>query len=236
MSNQIKSVLLPGSFFNIESKRKIQYLNQKEINTLYLFDHTLNPLNKKDDMYEIKKSVFELENYKDRLFNIGTLILNINKRNSEKLFYDYLDPFLEIKNFKLGLGTGDNKFEEMKVNYQNEIDEVIKKLLKSNTFSIDGNNLFLGGNSKSKLNLIRKYSLGINQWEISKMNLEIKSEIYKKIKNPIGNLSQCIHIGEKNYFKNFDLNIELIYILKDSSLDQFYNQIQNILDDKIEYD
>jgi hypothetical protein len=124
----------------------------------------------------------------------------------------------------------------MKVNYQNEIDEVIKKLLKSNTFSIDGNNLFLGGNSKSKLNLIRKYSLGINQWEISKMNLEIKSEIYKKIKNPIGNLSQCIHIGENNYFKNFDLNIELIYILKDSSLDQFYNQIQNILDDKIEYD
>ena len=68
------------------------------------------------------------------------------------------------------------------------------------------------------------------------MNLEIKSEIYKKIKNPIGNLSQCIHIGENNYFKNFDLNIELIYILKDSSLDQFYNQIQNILDDKIEYD
>ncbi len=124
----------------------------------------------------------------------------------------------------------------MKVNYRNEIDEVIKKLLKSNTFSIDGNNLFLGGNSKSKLNLIRKYSLGINQWEISKMNLEIKSEIYKKIKNPIGNLSQCIHIGENNYFKNFDLNIELIYILKDSSLDQFYNQIQNILDDKIEYD
>ena len=124
----------------------------------------------------------------------------------------------------------------MKVNYQNEIDEVIKKLLKSNTFSIDGNNLFLGGNSKSKLNLIRKYSLGINQWGISKMNLEIKSEIYKKIKNPIGNLSQCIHIGENNYFKNFDLNIELIYILKDSSLDQFYNQIQNILDDKIEYD
>mgnify|MGYP001333337148 FL=1 len=50
MSNQIKSVLLPGSFFNIESKRKIQYLNEKEIDTLYLFDHTLNPLNKKDDM------------------------------------------------------------------------------------------------------------------------------------------------------------------------------------------
>ncbi len=174
MNNQIKSVLLPGSFFNTEAKRKIQYLNEKEINTLYLFDHTLNPLNKKNEMYEIKKSVFELEKFEDRLFNIGTLILNINKRNAEKLFYDYLDPFLEIKNIKLGLGTGDNKFEEMKVNYENEIGEVIEKLLRSNTFSITGNNLFLGGGSKFKLDLIKKYSLGINQWEISKINLEIK--------------------------------------------------------------
>ena len=57
MSNQIKSVLLPGSFFNIESKRKIQYLNQKEINTLYLFDHTLNPLNKKDDISYINEEI-----------------------------------------------------------------------------------------------------------------------------------------------------------------------------------
>ena len=92
-----------------------------------------------------------------------------------------------------GLGTGDNKFEEMKVNYQNEIDEVIKKLLKSNTFSIDGNNLFLGGNSKSKLNLIRKYSLGINQWGISKMNLEIKSEIYKLVESKNYTLANILH-------------------------------------------
>ena len=77
MSNQ-KSILLPGSFFDKDRQYKLNYLNLKNLHTVYVFDHTVNPVDYKLAMYEIKNAVSSLQNYEDRNFNIGTAILNIN--------------------------------------------------------------------------------------------------------------------------------------------------------------
>ena len=75
------------------------YLNLKNLHTVYVFDHTVNPADDKLAMYEIKNAVSSLQNYEDRNFNIGTAVLNINKRKLDSLITKYLNPFLEIDNF-----------------------------------------------------------------------------------------------------------------------------------------
>jgi hypothetical protein len=72
-------------------------------------------------MYEIKNAVSALQDYEERNFNIGTAVLNINKRKLDSLITKYLNPFLEIDNFKLGLGIGDNKYQENLPNYSNSL-------------------------------------------------------------------------------------------------------------------
>ena len=41
LMNQIKSVLLPGSFFEDDYVNKTKYLLSNEIDTIYLFDHSI---------------------------------------------------------------------------------------------------------------------------------------------------------------------------------------------------
>ena len=85
MSNQKKSILLPGSFFEKDSQYKLNYLNLKNLHTVYVFDHAVNPADFKLAMYEIKNAVSSLQNYEERNFNIGTAVLNINKRKLDSL-------------------------------------------------------------------------------------------------------------------------------------------------------
>ena len=115
-------------------------------------------------MYEIKNAVSSLQNYEDRNFNIGTAVLNINKRKLDSLITKYLNPFLEIDNFKLGLGIGDNKYQENLPNYSNSLEEVIGYLFENFELSKESRSLFLGGNSNENIKLMKKYSIGINQW------------------------------------------------------------------------
>ena len=179
MSKQKKSILLPGSFFEKDSLYKLEYLNLKNLHTVYVFDHTVNPVDFKLAMYEIKNAVSFLQNYEDRNFNIGTAVLNINKRKLDSLITEYLNPFLEIDNFKLGLGIGDNKYQENLPNYSNSLEEVIGYLFENFELSKESRSLFLGGNSNENIRLMKKYSIGINQWLGSIKEIYETRDIYK---------------------------------------------------------
>ena len=225
MSKQKKSILLPGSFFEKDSLYKLEYLNLKNLHTVYVFDHTVNPADDKLAMYEIKKSISLLESFEDRNFNIGTAVLNINKRKLNNLITEYINPFFEIENFKLGLGVGDNKYQKNLPNYSNNIEEVITFLLEKFEISKESKNIFLGGNSNQNIKIMQKYSVGINQWLGSIDKLYKTREIYKKIVRPMGSISLCVN--KEIYLKNkiiFD-DIELIFIIKEGSSEDFFPQI-----------
>ncbi len=225
MNNQKKSIILPGSFFEKDSQDKLKYLNLNNLDTVYVFDHTVNPVDDKLAMYEIKNAVSSLQEYEDRNFNIGTAVLNINKRKLNNLITEYLNPFLEIDNFKLGLGVGDNKYQENLPNYSNSLEEVISYLLEKFKFSKESRSLFLGGNSSENIKLMKKYSIGINQWLGPVKEIYKTREIYKEIKNQNGSISLCLNKDLALENKLIDKDIELIYIIKESSTDDYKSQV-----------
>ena len=229
MSNQNKAVLLPGTFFKKDIQKKLDYLNQKKLETVYVFDHSSNPVDSKLAMYEIRNSINLLQNYEERKFNIGTAVLNINKRKIDNLINKYINPFLEIDGFKLGLGLGDDKYEQNLPNFSNNLEEVLSYIVENFKLSKEGKSIFLGGQSNLIINTMKKYSVGINQWLGSADSLYKKRELFNKIDKPLGSISLCLNKKLVSR-KNIDLeDIELIYIINESSSDNFYSQIDNFL-------
>ena len=229
MSKQNKAVLLPGTFFEKDIQKKLDYLNQKNLETVYVFDHSNNPVDSKLPMYEIRNAIKLLQNYEERKFNIGAAVLNINKRKIDNLINKYINPFLEIDGFKLGLGLGDDKYEQNLPNFSNNLEEVLSYIVENFKLSKDGKSIFLGGQSNLIINTMKKYSVGINQWLGSTDSLYKKKELYNKIDKPLGSISLCL---DKKLVsrKNIDLeDIELIYIINESSSDNFYTQVDNFL-------
>jgi len=95
--------------------------------------------------------------------------------------------------------------------------------------SKDGKSIFLGGQSNLIINTMKKYSLGINQWLGSVDSLYKKREMFNKIDKPLGSISLCLNKKLVSR-KNIDLeDIELIYIINESSSDNFYTQVDNFL-------
>ena len=118
---KIKSVLLPGEFFKTSFLEKIEKLKSIEVDTLYLFDHGKNPAGNDLDVYKLIDGIYKLYDVINDQISLGVCVLNINARPFQELFEEYIYKFLEIKNFKLGIGTGDDKFEKRsKVIYQRE--------------------------------------------------------------------------------------------------------------------
>ena len=165
-----KSILLNGSFFEEEYQKKIDKLNNLEIKTVYVFDHSINPEIKKLPVYKIMDALSKLDKY-ERNFKIGSMVLNIRKREINELMENYLNPLMEIKNFNLGIGIGDDKYEIQKDIYENNIEEVIKKIIDNKYFEENNVNLVIGGTSQKLYELALKYGLGINQWEGNITNL-----------------------------------------------------------------
>ena len=154
--NQIKSVLLPGSFFADDYINKTKYLLSKDIDTIYLFDHLNNPASKNLVMYDLIDGMTKVNHIVNGEKNLGVCVLNINTREYSFLFSNYIFNFLEIKNFKLGIGTGDDKYETRK-NYSNNIEKVINDIKSNKNFTKNNIQLFVGGNSKEKIDLIKKH-------------------------------------------------------------------------------
>ncbi|MDA9706268.1 hypothetical protein N9U94_03465 [Acidimicrobiaceae bacterium] len=219
------SVLLNGSFFEGEYQKKIDKLNNLEIKTVYVFDHSINPEIKKLPVYKIMDALSKLDKY-ERNFKIGSMVLNIRKREINKLMENYLNPLMEIKNFNLGIGIGDDKYEIQKDIYDNSIEEVIKKIIANKNYEENNVNLVIGGSSQKLNALALKYGLGTNQWEGDIINLQKKIEVYSKVKSKELNVSYCTKDLNFDGTTISQENIEIIYVLSEKK--SFNKQIDEI--------
>ena len=219
------SILLNGSFFEEEYQKKIDKLNNLEIKTVYVFDHSINPEIKKLPVYKIMDALSKLDKY-DRNFEIGSMVLNIRKREINELMENYLNPLMEIKNFNLGIGIGDNKYEIQKDIHDNNIEEVIKKIIANKNYEENNVNLVIGGSSQKLNALALKYGLGTNQWEGDIINLLKKIEVHSKAKSKELNVSYCtkdLSFDGKTISQD---NFEIIYVLSEKK--SFNKQIDEI--------
>ncbi len=219
------SILLNGSFFEEEYQKKIDKLNNLKIKTVYVFDHSINPEIKKLPVYKIMDALSKLDKY-ERNFKIGSMVLNIRKREINELMENYLNPLMEIKNFNLGIGIGDNKYEIQKDIYDNNIEEVIKKIIANKNYEENNVNLVIGGSSQKLNALALKYGLGTNQWEGDIINLLKKIEVHSKAKSKELNVSYCtkdLSFDGKTISQD---NFEIIYVLSEKK--SFNKQIDEI--------
>ena len=219
------SILLNGSFFEGEYQKKIDKLNNLEIKTVYVFDHSINPEIKKLPVYKIMDAISKLDKY-ERNFQIGSMVLNIRKREINDLIQNYLNPLIEIKNFNLGIGIGDDKYEIQKDIYDNNIEEVIKKIIDNKSFQVNNVNLVIGGSSQKLNALALKYGLGTNQWEGEITNLIKKIEVYSKAKSNGLNVSYCTKDLSFDGKTISQENFEIIYVLSEKK--SFNKQIDEI--------
>lgn len=219
------SILLNGSFFEEEYQKKIDKLNNLEIKTVYVFDHSINPEIKKLPVYKIMDALSKLDKY-DRNFKIGSMVLNIRKREINELMENYLNPLMEIKNFNLGIGIGDNKYEIQKDIYDNNIEEVIKKIIVNKNYEKNNVNLVIGGSSQKLNALALKYGLGTNQWEGDIINLLKKIEVHSKAKSKELNVSYCTKDLSFDGKTISQENFEIIYVLSEKK--SFNKQIDEI--------
>lgn len=219
------SILLNGSFFEEEYQKKIDKLNNLEIKTVYVFDHSINPEIKKLPVYKIMDALSKLDKY-ERNFKIGSMVLNIRKREINELMENYLNPLMEIKNFNLGIGIGDDKYEIQKDIYDNNIEEVIKKIIDNKYFEENNVNLVIGGSSQKLNALALKYGLGTNQWEGDIINLLKKIEVHSKAKSKELNVSYCTKDLSFDGKTISQENFEIIYVLSEKK--SFNKQIDEI--------
>ena len=221
--NKKNSLLLPPQFFEKDSDEKIRNILDLDVDVLYLFDHFKNPTDSSKPTYKFTEEIFSLYKKVKNEIEVGVCVLNVNARDLNILFKDIIDPLLELKNINIGLGTGDNKYEKHDEIFDNDIEEIITYILKNNNFISNNSTLFIGGNSQSKLNLLKKYNLGINQWMGSDSDFIDKQNIYNNLINPRGRLSRCV-INKKMY----EFDYEKIFVIKDSNLKIFQKTIDNI--------
>ena len=220
-----KSLLLNGSFFDEEYQKKIDKLNNLEIKTVYVFDHNINPEIKKLPVYKIMDALMKLDKY-ERNFQIGSMVLNIRKREKSDLMENYLNRLIEIKNFNLGIGIGDDKYEIQKDIYDNNIEEVIKKIIANKNYEDNNVNLVIGGSSQKLYALALKYGLGTNQWEGDITNLLKKIEVHSKVKSKELNVSYCTKDLSFDGKTISQENFEIIYVLSEKK--SFNKQIDEI--------
>ena len=64
--------------------KKIDIINNLEIKSVYVFDHYQNPEIKSKPVYEIKEAISKL-NEVNKNFEIGSMVLNVRKRNKDAL-------------------------------------------------------------------------------------------------------------------------------------------------------
>ena len=219
------SILLNGSFFEEEYQKKIDKLNNLKIKTVYVFDHSINPEIKKLPVYKIMDALSKLDKY-ERNFKIGSMVLNIRKREINELMENYLNPLMEIKNFNLGIGIGDDKYEIQKDIYDNNIEEVIKKIIANKNYEENNVNLVIGGSSQKLNALALKYGLGTNQWEGDIINLLKKIEVHSKAKSKELNVSYCTKDLSFDGKTISQENFEIIYVLSEKK--SFNKQIDEI--------
>ena len=221
------SILLSGSFFDQLWEAKIDLIIEKiNPNTFYFFDHTLNPQNSSYSVYKQFDAINKVLEYKTEI-RLGTLVTNL-KRTSFDEIHSSLNSILSLtNNFDLGIGIGDSKYEKDSTNNNFNIDESIESIINKFTFDKECLSIFIGGVSEYVQSIAVRYDLGMNIWN-KDQNYVGKKFKDLGIKNRGRNsftVRQGLFGAKGNSLSYCD---EIIFVIKDSSFDEFTKQLDNI--------
>ena len=227
ISSVKNSILLPGSFFDDQWETKIEMIQDKIIcNTIYLFDHRTNPLNKTFTVYKQFEAINKLLVHDPNL-RLGTLVTNISKQDDRVLVQELNEIFRITSSFDFGIGLGDNRYEKSVRKDNASIEQAINKLIETFNFDKEGRSIFIGGFSAYTQYLANRFGLGMNLWKKDPKHLgklvSSKND-NNKGRNSI-TIRPSIEIPEQKHNSLLD---EVIYIIKDSTLDEFSDQLDSI--------
>ncbi len=221
------SVLLPGSFFDDEWESKIGIIHEKiSCSTIYFFDHAVNPLNSSFSVYNQFEAISKVLNHNPNL-RLGTLVTNISKKDYKFLAQELNQIFSITSSFDFGIGIGDNKYEESIRKENFSIEETILQLTTAFNFDKEGRSIFIGGISSYSQYLAERFGLGMNLWnkDPSYLNkIAFSNNENTKGRNSIA-IRPSMEITQQNQNSLLD---EVIYIIKDSTLEEFSNQLDSI--------
>ncbi len=221
------SLLLPGSFFDDEWEAKIEMIQEKiSCNTIYFFDHTVNPLNNAFSVYKQFEAINKVLDHNPNL-RLGTLVTNISQQDTKVLVEELNKIFTLTSSFDFGLGLGDNRYEESIRKDNTSIEKAISQIIETFSFDKEGRSIFIGGFSSYAQYLATRFGLGMNLW--NKEPKYLNKIVKLSNANTKGRISIAIRpstvIREQ---KEISLYEEIIYIIKDSTLDEFSDQLDSI--------
>ena len=221
------SVLLPGSFFDDEWENKIRIIHEKiSCSTIYFFDHAVNPLNNSFPVYKQFEAISKVLHHNPNL-RLGTLVTNISKKDYKFLAQELNQIFSITSSFDFGIGIGDNKYEESIRKENSRIEETILQLITAFNFDKEDRSIFIGGFSSYTKYLAERFGLGMNLWNKDPSHLNkiaFSDNGNTKGRNSIATRPSMV-INQQNQNSLLD---EVIYIIKDSTLEEFSEQLDSI--------
>jgi len=228
MTKSIKySILLPGSFFDDQWKSKIHLVQEKiNCNTIYFFDHSVNPVNSSSSVYNQFEAIQKTLDYKKNI-RLGTLVTNLKRKSADEICSSLRHIVSSTDCFDFGIGIGDDKYEKsLNIDYIN-IHESIELILNSFNFDKESFSMFIGGTSEYVSSIAEEYDLGINIWN---KNEDYVSKKFKEFgTRNRGRNSFTVHQGSLETKGNTPKYCEeIIFVTKDSSFDEFTKQLDSI--------
>ena len=222
-----KSILLPGSFFEEKWQTKIDLIaSEKKFSTIYFYDHDVNPVDKNCPMYDQFDAINIVQDHNANL-RLGTLITNITRHSSDKICTSLNNFLLMNKDFDLGIGIGDEMYEVQSKKNKRAIEATIDTILSSFVFDKNDLSIFIGGSSDYVRDLAIKYDLGLNLWN---RNPKYIKKVFKELgKKDNGRNSFTVHQDSIHTVATADPYCEeVIFVVKDSSFDEFITQLDSI--------
>ena len=185
-----------------------------------------NPLNKTLNAYKQFEAINKLLDYNPNL-RLGTLVTNISKQDDRVLEQELNEIFRNTSSFDFGIGLGDNRYEKSVRKDNASIEQNINRLIETFNFDKEGRSIFIGGFSAYTQYLANRFGLGMNLWKKDPKHLgklvSSKND-NNKGRNSI-TIRPSIEIPEQKHNSLLD---EVIYIIKDSTLDEFSDQLDSI--------
>ena len=227
ISNIKYSILLPGAFFDNRWPHKIDMIIEKfNCNTIYFFDHTINPINTDYPIYKQFEAIQEVLDYRKDI-RLGTLVTNLSRSSGDDICFSLSSIMSATNCFDFGIGVGDGKYEKNTTTNNFNIDQSIELILNSFDFDNKSFSIFIGGTSEYVNSIAVRYDLGLNIWNkdqeyITKkfQEIGIKNKGRNSFTMPQDSLGVKVNIP--SYCD------EIIFVIKDSSFDQFIMQLDNI--------
>ena len=222
-----KSILLPGSFFEERWQTKIDLIAiENRYNTIYFYDHDVNPVNKNLPVYAQYEAINKVQDHNADL-RLGTLITNITRHSLDKICTSLNNFLLMSKGFDLGIGIGDDMYEAKSKQNDLDIKATIDGILSNFIFDNNDLSIFIGGASDYVKGLAVQYDLGLNLWNRNPKYIE---KVFKELgKKDNGRNSFTVHqdlIHTRGSPPSYCE--EVIFVMKDSSFDEFIKQLDSI--------